>query len=87
MNGGFRDRRAGDSGIPRASEDMIITTHMDHPAGQFGAADSAALHPAPRWGLLTHVLCEKNEFIERLPDRTGTGSDDLLEWLVWKKLG
>jgi O-succinylbenzoate synthase len=81
--------------IPQTKKEIIITSYMDHPVGQFGAAYFAALHPAPRCGLFTHVLFEKNEFIERIrsdgarllaPDGTGIGFDDLLERLPWKKL-
>jgi O-succinylbenzoate synthase len=71
---------------------------MDHPIGQFGAAYVAALNKdklSARCGLFTHVLYEKNEFIERIrsdgarllpPEGTGIGFDDLLERLPWKKL-
>src|SRR5205823_378269 len=52
--------------VPQTKKEMIITSYMDHPVGQFGAAYFAALHPAPRCGLFTHVLYEKNEFIERI---------------------
>jgi len=81
--------------IPQTKKEMIITSYMDHPIGQFGAAYCAALHPAPRCGLFTHVLYEKNEFIERIrsdgarllpPEGTGIGFDDLLEGVPWKKL-
>ena len=74
---------------------IVITSYMDHPMGQFGAAYFAALHPAPRCGLFTHVLYEKNEFSERIvsdgarllaPEGTGIGFDDLLEHLPWKRL-
>ena len=81
--------------IPQTNKEMIITSYMDHPIGQFGAAYFAALHPAPRCGLFTHVLYERNEFIEaihadgarlRPPAGTGVGFDDLLERQPWKKL-
>lgn len=81
--------------IPRTEKEMIITSYMDHPVGQFGAAYFAALHPAPRCGLFTHVLYAKNEFSERIrsdgarllaPEGTGIGFNDLLEKLPWKKL-
>ncbi|HEX9407878.1 MAG TPA: hypothetical protein VF975_11215 [Thermoanaerobaculia bacterium] len=80
--------------IRPTKKEMIITSYMDHPVGQFGAAYFAALHPAPRCGLFTHVLYDKNEFSERIradgarllpPDGTGIGFDDLLERLLWKK--
>ncbi len=81
--------------IPETSKEMVITSYMDHPVGQFGAAYFAAIHPARRCGLFTHVLYDRNEFIERIrsdgarllpPDGTGIGFDDLLERLPWKKL-
>ena len=81
--------------IPRTEKEMIITSYMDHPVGQFAAAYFAALHPAPRCGLFTHVLYEKNAFSERIrsegarllpPGGTGIGFDDLLERLPWKVL-
>ena len=81
--------------IPRTQKQIIITSYMDHPVGQFAAAYFAALHPAPRCGLFTHVLYEKNEFSERIrsngarllpPDGTGIGFDELLERLPWKLL-
>ena len=81
--------------IPETNKEMIITSYMDHPIGQFGAAYFAALHPAPRCGLFTHVLYERNEFIEAIrtdgarllpPEGTGVGFDDLLERQPWKKL-
>ncbi|HUJ13255.1 MAG TPA: hypothetical protein VL284_05620 [Thermoanaerobaculia bacterium] len=81
--------------IPQTQKEMIITSYMDHPVGQFGAAYVAALHPAPRCGLFTHVLYETNEFSERIrsdgarllaPEGTGVGFDDLLERLPWKVL-
>jgi O-succinylbenzoate synthase len=81
--------------IPRTEKEMIITSYMDHPVGQFGAAYFAALHPAPRCGLFTHVLYDKNAFSERIrsegarllaPEGTGVGFDDLLQRLPWKVL-
>ncbi len=81
--------------IPETNKEMVITSYMDHPVGQFGAAYFAALHPARRCGLFTHVLYPSNEFIERIrsdgprllpPEGTGIGFDDLLERLPWKKL-
>ena len=81
--------------IPETMKPIVITSYMDHPLGQFGAAYFAALHPAPRCGLFTHVLYEKNEFSERIvsdgarllaPEGTGIGFDDLLEHLPWKRL-
>lgn len=82
---------------PRA-ERIVVTSYMDHPIGQFGAAFIAAAHADsidPRCGLMTHVLYESNDFIEGirtdgarlLPQcGTGIGFDDLLERLPWKTL-
>jgi O-succinylbenzoate synthase len=82
---------------PRA-DSVVVTSYMDHPIGQFGAAFIAATNA--RWidarcGLMTHVLYETNAFIERIrangarllaPEGTGVGFDDLLEHLDWKRL-
>jgi O-succinylbenzoate synthase len=77
-------------------DDVVVTSYMDHPVGQFGAAYVAATHVVnARCGLFTHVLYEPNEFIEcievegarLLPPRgTGVGFDDLLERLPWREL-
>jgi len=77
--------------------DVVVTSYMDHPIGQFGAAYVAATHDVnPRCGLFTHVLYEPNAFIERIeadgarllpPLGTGIGFDDLLERLPWKSIG
>ncbi len=81
--------------IPDTKKELVITSYMDHPVGQFGAAYFAALHPAPRCGLFTHVLYEPNAFTEMIhvngarllqPEGTGIGFDPLLEQLPWKKL-
>jgi len=84
--------------MPETSKEIVITSYMDHPVGQFGAAYIAAANAnrvSARCGLFTHVLFEKNAFIERIrtdgarllpPDGTGIGFDDLLERLPWKKL-
>jgi len=73
-----------------------VTSYMDHPVGQLFAAYVAAKHAtSSRCGLVTHVLYEKNAFIEQLgidgmrlvpPAGRGIGFDDLLERLPWKKL-
>jgi len=74
---------------------FIVTSYMDHPVGQLGAAYVAATHEVGVCGLLTHVLFQPNAFSERLriagtrllpPDGSGLGFDDLLESLPWKKL-
>jgi O-succinylbenzoate synthase len=81
---------------PQHSE-IVVTSYMDHPIGQFGAAYVAATHAVnPRCGLFTHVLYEPNAFIERIesdgarllpPRGTGIGFDDLLEDLSWISIG
>ena len=80
--------------IPRTSKEVVITSSMDHPVGQFFAAHAATKFPGTH-GLFTHVLYEPDEFIDAvradgarlLPPRgTGIGFDDLLEKLPWKEL-
>lgn len=76
--------------------EIVVTSYMDHPLGQFGAAYVAATHTtSARCGLMTHVLYEPDAFIERVehdgarllpPKGTGLGFDDLLENLPWKTL-
>jgi O-succinylbenzoate synthase len=80
-----------------AHNDVVVTSYMDHPVGQFGAAYIAATHATnARCGLFTHVLYEPDAFMERvesdgarlLPPRgTGIGFDDLLERLPWISIG
>lgn len=84
--------------ITRPEGDVVVTSYLDHPVGQFGAASIAALHAAeidPRCGLMTHVLYESNPFIDAVrtdgarllpPPGTGVGFDDLLERIPWRKL-
>ncbi len=81
--------------VPRDPREIVITSTMDHPIGQFGAAYFAAKFGAARCGLFTHVLYQSNEFIDRIrsdgarllpPEGTGIGFDDLLERLPWKTL-
>ncbi len=84
--------------VPSDDREIVVTSYMDHPLGQFGAAYIAALHAdkvSPRCGLFTHVLYKRDEFIERIrsdgprllpPEGTGIGFDDLLERLPWKRL-
>lgn len=77
--------------------DVVVTSYMDHPVGQFGAAYVAATHRTNRrCGLFTHVLYEPDAFIERIesdgarllpPRGSGIGFDDLLESLPWKSIG
>ncbi|HUP60363.1 MAG TPA: enolase C-terminal domain-like protein [Thermoanaerobaculia bacterium] len=82
--------------FPESNREVVVTSYMDHPVGQFHAAYVASTHPvSARCGLFTHVLYESNPFIERVraegarllpPEGTGIGFDDLLEKLPWKKL-
>jgi O-succinylbenzoate synthase len=84
--------------ILQTTKEIVITSYMDHPVGQFGAAYIAAANAerlSPRCGLFTHVLYERNAFIEMIrsdgarllpPEGTGIGFDALLERLPWKRL-
>lgn len=81
---------------PQTEKEIVVTSYMDHPVGQFGAAYVAATHDvSARCGLFTHVLYEPDAFLERIeadgarllpPRGTGIGFDDLLEALPWRKL-
>lgn len=83
--------------FPSFDGEVVVTSYMDHPVGQFGAAYVAATHNvAKRCGLMTHVLYEPEPFIERIerdgarllpPRGTGIGFDDLLENLRWTSIG
>lgn len=83
--------------FPRFNGEVVVTSYMDHPVGQFFAAYVAATNRvSARCGLFTHVLYEPNAFIERIrsdgarllpPEGTGIGFDDLLEDLPWTKIG
>ena len=100
------DRRVADEGVdvlvvkpavqevPRTEKEVIITSYMDHPVGQFFAAWAACDFPGTH-GLFTHVLYEPNEFSDAIradgarllpPPGSGIGFDDLLERLPWKTL-
>jgi O-succinylbenzoate synthase len=84
--------------MPETEKEIVITSYMDHPVGQFGAAYVAAMHAervSPRCGLFTHVLYERNAFSEMIrsegsrllpAEGTGIGFDALLEQLPWKRL-
>ena len=84
--------------MPRTEKEIVVTSYMDHPVGQFGAAYVAAKNAeriSARCGLFTHVLYEPNAFTEVIrsdgarllaPEGTGIGFDVLLERLPWKKL-
>jgi O-succinylbenzoate synthase len=77
---------------------VVVTSYMDHPVGQFGAAYVAAVNAEridPRCGLMTHVLFDADPFIEAIrvdgarllpPAGTGVGFDELLQHLPWKAL-
>ena len=76
--------------VPRTAKEIVITSYMDHPIGQLHAAYVAAGCRPHTAGLITHVLYERDVFIERMriddtrlvvPDFS-----DLLESLPWKKL-
>jgi o-succinylbenzoate synthase len=80
--------------VPRDEREIIITSYMDHPIGQFFAAYIATGFKGTH-GLFTHVLYEPNEFTDAVrtdgarllpPLGTGIGFDDLLEKLPWKKV-
>lgn len=77
--------------------EIVITSYMDHPVGQLGAAWYAARHAARirRCGVITHTLFEPDAFLDRMrvegarlvpPAGTGVGFDDLLEALPWERL-
>jgi o-succinylbenzoate synthase len=81
---------------PSFAGEIVVTSYMDHPIGQYGAAWIAATHyVSARCGLFTHVLYENDPFLERvrvqgarlLPvEGTGIGFDDLLQALPWRRL-
>lgn len=85
------------STFPCFDGEVVVTSYMDHPVGQFFAAYVAASNAvSARCGLFTHVLYEPNAFSERIhadgarllaPGGTGIGFDDLLEDLPWTKIG
>lgn len=83
--------------FPSFEGEIVVTSYLDHPVGQLGAAWVAATHRVShRCGLMTHVLYEDDPFVERMardgarlvaPAGTGVGFDDLLQRLPWKALG
>lgn len=83
--------------FPVFDGEVVVTSYMDHPVGQFFAAYVAATHRvSARNGLFTHALYERDAFLERIradearllpPEGTGIGFDDLLEDLPWTKIG
>ncbi|HEX9982520.1 MAG TPA: hypothetical protein VGF69_04585 [Thermoanaerobaculia bacterium] len=76
--------------------EVVVTSYLDHPLGQFHAAYIAATNDvSPRCGLFTHVVYEPNAFSECIeadgarllpPAGSGLGFDDLLRSLPWKRL-
>ena len=83
--------------FPSFDGEVVVTTYMDHPVGQFFAAYVAATNRvSARCGLFTHALYEPDSFLERIeadgarllaPAGTGVGFDDLLEDLQWTRIG
>lgn len=83
--------------FPAFDGEVVVTSYMDHPVGQYFAAYVAATHTvSERCGLFTHVLYEPDAFIERVRAEgarllpaggTGIGFDDLLEELPWTRIG
>ncbi|MBV9068811.1 MAG: hypothetical protein JO093_17075 [Acidobacteria bacterium] len=82
--------------IPCSDAEVVVTSYMDHPIGQLCAAYAAATsNITSTCGLITHVLFENDEFIERMridgtrlvpPVGTGWGFDELLKKLPWRTL-
>jgi len=82
--------------VPKTEKEIVVTSYMDHPVGQLGAAYIAAKHAtSSRCGLVTHVLFDGNAFSEQLaidgmrlvpPSGTGIGFDDVLERMPWRRL-
>ena len=77
---------------------LVITSYLDHPLGQLGAAFFAA-KLAPEvdvCGLLSHCVYQTNEFSEQIENHgpylippqkgTGFGFDHILSKLEWKNL-
>jgi hypothetical protein len=92
------------SGVPGAHGEkktqICVTSYLDHPVGQMGAALEGALllqrlAPVTAAGLASHFSYENNEFSECLlmngsrllpAPGFGVGFDDLLERQEWKAL-
>ncbi len=83
--------------LPRTSaRRVVVTSYLDHPLGQLGAAWGAArLGTAETHGLVSHRAYARNAFSEHLgwhgphltlPGGTGFGFDDELARLDWKPL-
>ena len=74
---------------------LVVTSYLDHPVGQLGAALVAAGLQTDYCGLLSHNVYQTNPFSERLqtrgavlvpPEGTGIGFDTLLRDQPWKLL-
>jgi o-succinylbenzoate synthase len=84
--------------LPEFSGEIVVTSYMDHPVGQMGAAYVAAVHRdrlSPRCGLFTHPLFEADAFMDAIrsdgstilaPEGTGIGFDEQLARLNWTRL-
>lgn len=106
LAGDFQEKRGPIAIVKPAVDDfegflscdrIIVTSYLDHPIGQLGAAYTAGhLKKREVCGLLSHLVYEKNAFSERLKNNgpnlivpkegTGFGFDDLLENLSWTPL-
>ena len=95
VDGGVILSRVDGEGSGGRKLEVVVTSYMDHPIGQFFAAYVAAQHGRGTHGLFTHVLYESDAFIDAIradgarllpPEGTGIGFDNLLENLPWKKL-
>ena len=83
--------------FPQFDGEIVVTSYMDHPVGQFFAAYVAATNRvSARNGLCTHMLYEPDAFIEQIrldgarllpPAGTGIGFDELLGELSWETIG
>jgi o-succinylbenzoate synthase len=81
---------------PLPERPVAITSYLDHPVGQLGAAWVAArLGPTEIGGLVTHPVYEESAFSRRLgvergrlipPDGPGIGFDREFERLDWRDL-
>ncbi len=90
-------RQTGAKFAPHTSaRRVVVTTYLDHPLGQLGAAWVAAqLAPGKTHGLVSHRGYARNAFSDRLgwngpnltlPGGTGFGFDDKLAQLDWDPL-
>jgi O-succinylbenzoate synthase len=79
---------------------LIVTSYLDHPVGQMGAAYLASTvlsrtQPPETCGLLSHFAYERTDFSEQISSQgpqlfstegTGVGFDQLLEEQPWQEL-